>query len=86
MRVSEQPVQVDWYLSETRTVHTTKKHPQIGWVWFEGEKHPVYVGFSNDIPVWKSPDYLGNQEEYDYCAERTVPIEQDPDYIGETSS
>jgi hypothetical protein len=72
--------------SETivRTVHTTKKHPQIGYIFSEGKKTLVYIGFWLDMPVWKvanGPD----DPEYTYCAERTMPIEEDPDYIGDES-
>ncbi len=64
-----------------RTVHTTYHHPQIGHVFSAGQKTPVYLGFYLDEPVWKRASGLDDPE-YQYCANRTMPIEDDPDYCG----
>jgi len=81
VRIPEEEV-LDFGVSIVRTVSTTKKHPQIGYIWYEGKKVPVYVGFWGDMPVWKTATGTDDPE-YLYCAERTLPIEEDPDYIGD---
>lgn len=67
---------------EIRVVHTTKKHPQIGTINYEGQRQKVFIGFWNDDPVWKLVNDAHDEQEYDYCAQRTMPIEDDPDYCG----
>ena len=77
-----QEVMVALGQSVERVVHTRSRHPQVGWVHFEGQKHLVFIGFWGDCPVWKLMQ-PGDEDEYAYCASRTMPIEDDPDYCGE---
>jgi hypothetical protein len=83
---NEQTVMVANGTQEQRVIHTTKSHPQVGWILYEGQKQLVHIGFWGGCPTWKMVDGGGSQEEYDYCAARTVDIENDPDYIGEEAS
>lgn len=67
-----------------RVVYATKKHSQIGATHYQGEKRKVFIGFWGDCPVWKllqEGDPFSEQE-YDYCKQRTMPIDDDPDYCG----
>lgn len=68
-----------WF--EDRVVHTSQKHPQVGYIHFEGERQKVYMGFWGGHPVWTlafSPD----DPCYLYCKQKPMPIEDDPDYQG----
>jgi hypothetical protein len=65
-----------------RVVHTTRKHPQVGWVHYEGHKRLVYIGFWLDDPIWTLLHH-GSEEEYASAALRPMPIEDDPEYDGE---
>src|SRR5579871_2838096 len=82
MRLSRQPIVGGDDFHLRRTVYTTKGHPQVGFIFLEGEKVLVYMGMFLDdyfwsIALWpEDPRYL-------YCAEKTMPFEQDPDYFGE---
>jgi hypothetical protein len=66
-----------------RVVHTTRKHPQVGTICYEGQKRKVFISFYLDEPVWKLVEDQGDEEEYVYCAQKTMPIEDDPEYCGE---
>ncbi len=63
-----------------RVVYSTSKRPQIGRVDYQGKQRKAYIGFWGDMPVWKLAG--DDSREYDYCAQKTMPIEQDPDYCG----
>ncbi|HZU00818.1 MAG TPA: hypothetical protein VFA10_14220 [Ktedonobacteraceae bacterium] len=66
-----------------RVVRTTRKHPQVGTISYEGKRRKVYVSFYLDEPVWTLVEDCVDEEEYEHCAQKTVPIEDDPDYCGE---
>jgi hypothetical protein len=68
---------------EMRVVHTTKKRPQVGSINYQGKKQQVFIGFWMDNPVWKLVNGHFEEQEYNYCAQKTMPIEDDPDYCGE---
>jgi hypothetical protein len=78
-----QEVMVSLGTFETRVVHTRKKHPQIGSINYQGKKQQVFIGFWMDNPVWKLVTGHFEKQEYKYCAQKTMPIEEDPDYCGE---
>ena len=65
---------------EERTVYPSRKHPQVGYIFYEGKKQRVCIGFWEDEPVWKRVD--DDDKEYTYCLQKTMRIEDDPDYCG----
>ena len=65
---------------EMRVVHTSKRHPQVGWIHYEGHKERVYRGSYAGFPVWKMMLGPAEEDEYQYCKQRTMPIEDDPEY------
>jgi len=66
---------------ENRVVHTAKAHPQIGWINYEGKRQNVFIGSWGGSPTWNLA-HGDHDPQYLYCAERTVTIENDPDYCG----
>ena len=77
-------VMVDLGEFTLRVVHSSREHPQVGWINFEGKKQNVFFGFWGDCPVWKLMR-VGDEKEYAYCESRTMNIENDPDYCGQAS-
>jgi hypothetical protein len=77
-----QAIMVSAGFFEHRTVHQSMKHPQTGWVRYQGHKHRVFRGFWGDCPIWKLVSGPGEEQAYHYCRQKTMPIEQDPDYCG----
>ncbi len=63
-------------------VYTSKRHPQVGHIKHEGKRVPVYIGFYGDAPCWYTVDRY-NDPQYLHCAEKTMPISEDPEVIGE---
>jgi hypothetical protein len=76
-------VMVNLGIFEERVVYASRKHPQVGYIHYHGEKHRVYMGFWGDCPVWTLVEDTFDEQEYDYCAHKTMPIDDDPDYCGE---
>lgn len=82
-RQARQEVMVNLGIVEERVVHTTRKHPQVGYIHYEGKKRKVYIGFWMDEPVWTLVEDMDDEEEYAYCLQKTMPIDDDPDYCRE---
>ena len=60
---------------EERVVYSSHKHPQVGYIQYQGEKQKVCIGFWGDSPVWRLVD---DEQEYAYCAQKTMRIDDDP--------
>lgn len=69
-------------MTEERAVSTTKRRPQVGTIHYEGQTCKVYIGFWGGLPMWKVAG-ASDQAEYEHCATRPMPIEDDPEYLGE---
>ncbi len=81
-----QEVMVSIGTFEERVVYTSKHRPQIGYINYQGKKQKVFVGFWGDCPVWKLLRDSFDEQEYDYCAQKTMAIDDDPDYCGSEST
>ncbi len=76
-------VMVDLGFFEERVVYTSRKRPQIGYADYQGVRQKVYIGFWMDDPVWVLVQDAYDEQEYEYCAQKSMSIEDDPDYYGE---
>jgi hypothetical protein len=81
-----QSVMVSTGIFVERVVHTTRKRPQVGTIHYEGQQRKVFIGFYLDEPVWMLVEDAYDEEEYHDCAQKTMPIEDDPEYCGEEAS
>lgn len=57
-------------------------HPQVGTTRYHGNPAKVYVGFWGEVPCWKLA-FGDDDPEYLAAAERTMPIEDDPEFFGD---
>jgi hypothetical protein len=80
--MNQHPVMVSTGVIEKRVVHQSVRRPQTGFIHYHGKRQRVYIGFWNDCPIWKLVSDPSEEQAYRYCQQKTMPIEQDPDYHG----
>jgi len=65
-------VMVQAGMFEERVVHSSKKHPHVGQINYQGTRRFVYVGYWAGMPTWKLVRDAREEQAYAYCTKQRI--------------